>query len=481
MAFISAADEVIKKCQTGIDNKFITKYLPVLEPNPLKVYLYSLFLFQSGQSAYTPSDLAEKLKLSEDEVKDCFKYLEEYELVSITSLSPFEVKILDCDNTYGTPKKIKAEKYADFSTEIQGIISGRMISTNEFLDYYYLLEEYGFEHNALVMIISYCVNLKGNDIRSQYIKKVAKSFADEGITTAKKVEKKLSSYTSSTPALIKIFTACQINRTPDIEDDKLYSKWVNEFGFSDDAIICAAKYFKAKNTEKIDAALAELYKNRKFDVKEIEDYCKTKNSIYSATLEIARSLGVYMQNSSPYVENYVSVWVNYGFEIEALKLIANYCFMHGKNSFDGMNDFVLALLDEGIITVDSVQEKLDEIAAEDKLIKSILTTCGLTRKIIESDRQSLARWKDWGFSDEMIFKGAESSFGRSNPIAYMNAILSSWKNKNIFEVKDIPEKQTADSKTKPARKDFKAAQREKDTDVYKRLYAQLKSEEDDNG
>jgi DNA replication protein DnaD len=63
----------------------------------------------------------------------------------------------------------------------------------------------------------------------------------------------------------------------------------------------------------------------------------------------------------------------------------------------------------------------------------------------------------------------------------MNAILSSWKNKNIFEVKDIPEKQTADSKTKPARKDFKAAQREKDTDVYKRLYAQLKSEEDDNG
>jgi DNA replication protein DnaD len=343
------------------------------------------------------------------------------------------------------------------------------------------LEEYGFEHNALLMIISYCVNLKGNDIRFQYIKRVAKSFADEGITTAKKVEKKLSSYTSSTPALINIFAACQINRSPDIDDDKLYSKWVNELGFSDEAIICAAKYFKAKSCDKIDQALTELYKNRKFDVKEIEDYCKNKNSIYSSTLEIARTLGVYMQNSAPYVENYVSVWVNNGFEAEALKLIANYCFLQGKNSFDGMNDFVNTLLDEGIITLTSVQEKLEEIAEQDKLIKSVLVTCGLTRKVIESDRISLVRWQDWGFTDEMIFKGAEISAGKSNPIAYMNAVLSSWKNQNIFTVDQIPEKQATDSKAKPARKDFKAAQKEKDMDVYKRLYAKLKSEEENDG
>ncbi|MGN0817887.1 MAG: DnaD domain protein, partial [Candidatus Coproplasma sp.] len=189
MAFISVADEVAKKSTTFVENKFITKYLPVLDPAAVKVYLFALYVYQNAQP-YTLQDFAEKLSITEDEAKSLFEHLEDFELISITSTSPFEIKILDCDNVYGAPKKLKPEKYAAFSTEVQSAISGRMISTNEFLDYYYLLEECGFEQNALLMIINYCVNLKGDKIRSQYIKKVAQNFADDGITTAKKVEEK---------------------------------------------------------------------------------------------------------------------------------------------------------------------------------------------------------------------------------------------------------------------------------------------------
>ncbi len=427
MAFISLDDEAAKKSFTVVENKFITKYLPVLEAGAVKIYLFALYLSQSGQSLYTIGDMAKKLETTEEQVENYFKYLEEFELVSIISSSPFEVKILDCDNVYGKPKKLNPEKYSGFSTEVQSIITGRMISTNEFMEYYYLLEEYGFERNALLMIINYCVSMKGNDIRFQYIKKVAKSFAAEGITTAKKAEEKLSAYTSSTPALVRIFSACGINRRPDYTDDKFYAKWSSEYGFSDDAIIAAAKYFKAKSSEKIDAALSELYKNRKFDVKEIEDYCKNKNSLYTAALDVAKALGVFVQNPAPYIENYVSVWCNFGFDCETLKLIANYCFIRGKNSFEAMNDFTLSLYDDGIVTEKAVSDKLSSLAAEDKLIKNILSTCGLTRKIIASDRECLKRWRDWGFSDDMLFKAAELSSGKNNPIAYMNGVLSSWK------------------------------------------------------
>lgn len=432
MAFISVADDIVKKGITSIENIFITKYLTVLEPAAVKVYIFSLYIYQNGQSGYTFCDLAKKLAISEDDLKNYYEYLEELELVSITSLSPFEVKILDCNNVYGTPKKLKPEKYADFSTQVQSSVSGRMISTNEFMEYYYLLEEYGFEQNALLMIINYCVNLKGNDIRLQYIKKVAKSFAEEGVITANKVEERLSSYTSSTPSLVKIFSALSIARQPDIDDDKLYTKWSKDFGFSDDAIICAAKHFKAKSSDKIDSALHELYKNRKFDVKEIADYCKTKHSIYCATTDIAKALGVYMQNPTPYVENYTNVWISYGFETDTLKLIAGYCFMQGKNSFEGMNEFVSALYDEGIITEQGVTAKLTAIAAENKLIKSILSACGLTRKIITNDRECLKRWRNWGFADVMLLRAAELSCGKSNPISYMNAILSSWKAEGVL-------------------------------------------------
>ena len=217
MALISISDELAKKSFTSVENKFITKYLPVLEPVAVKVYLFSLYIYQNGLSSYTVGDMAKSLSITEDEVKNYFEYLEEFELVSVISLSPFEIKILDAENVYGTPKKIKPEKYSDFSKTVQNIIKGRMISTNEFREYFLLLEEYGFEQDALIMIINYCVNLKGDGIRLQYIKKVAKSFADDGITSAKKVDDKLSAYTSSTPALIRIFSAAGINKQPDID------------------------------------------------------------------------------------------------------------------------------------------------------------------------------------------------------------------------------------------------------------------------
>lgn len=450
MPFISVSEEVAKKSFTSVENKFITKYLPVLEPVAVKVYLYSLYLYQSGQTSFTLADLSASLQISEDEIKGYFEYLEELELVSIVSAIPFEVKILDAENVYGTPKKVKAEKYSDFAKTVQNVIKGRMISTNEFREYFYLIEEYGFEQDALVMIINYCVNLKGDDIRLQYIKKVAKSFAEDGITTAKKVDEKLSAYTSSTPALIKLFNAAGIKKQPDVDDDKYFKKWTVEMGFEEPAIIAAAKLFKAKTVERIDAALDELYKNKKFDVKEIANYSSAKSSLYAATLEIAKNLGVYMQNSAPYVETYVNAWCNYGYSFESLKSISAYCFTHGKNSFEDMNDLIQSLYNDGIVADISVEAYIKERIAEDKLLKEILAACGLTRKVIDWDRQSLARWRDWKFNDIMLFEAAKLSSGKSNPMAYMNGILSAWKSQNIYSPEKIAQTPASSAKIAPA-------------------------------
>lgn len=448
MPFISVSDEVAKKSFTSVENKFITKYLPVLEPISVKIYLYSLYLYQSGQTSFTLLDLANSLQITEDAAKEYFKYLEELELVSITSLIPFEIKILDAENVYGTPKKFKPEKYSDFTKAVQGVIKGRMISPNEFREYFLLMEEYGFDQNALIMIINYCVNLKGDDIRYSYIIKVAKSFAADGATSAKKVEEKLSAYTTSTPALIKLFTAVGIKKQPDIDDDRLYKKWTADMGFDDGAIAAAAKYFKAKTVEKIDAAIEELYKNRKFDVKEIESYCNTKNSIHTLTLEIAKNLGVYMQFSAPYVENYSNIWCNYGYSFDTLKMLSAYCFKQGKNSFEDMDILVKKLYDEGIVADISVDAYIKEKAADDKTLKEILSICGFTRKIIDWDRQCLSRWRSWNFSDEMLFEAAKLSSGKSNPMAYINGILSAWKTEGIFN----PDKITSipSTSSKPA-------------------------------
>jgi DNA replication protein DnaD len=446
MAFISVSDELQKKSFTNVENKFITKYMPVLEPIALKVYLYTLYLYQSGQSAYTLTDLAQMLSITEEQAIAYYEYLEEMELCHILSRSPFEVSVCDCSNSYGTPKKYKPEKYADFAKSVQNILKKRMISPTEFREYFSFIEDYGFDSNALLMIITYCVNLRGEDIRFAYIKKVVLGFAAENATSVKKVEEKLSDFSVATPSLLKLFSAVGITRRPDIDDEKLYKKWTSDLGFEEDAIISAAKHFKAKNVEKIDAALQELYKNRKFDCKEIEDYCKTKNSILETTVQIARSLGVYMQNSAPYVETYVSVWIDLGFESEALKSVASYCFTHNANSFEAMNDFVQKLYSDGIVTKENVEEYLEEQTERDKILKNILSTCGYSRKVIDFDRQCLTNWQKWGFSNDMLYEAAKRSSGAKNPLSYMNAILSDWKQQNIFTLSAIPSQESNSSR-----------------------------------
>ena len=448
MAFISVADELKIKSVTSVENKFIIKYLAELDPVSVKVYLYALFLYQNGQNGYTLSDFAEKLKLDEDAVIEHFEYLDGYELVSVISRSPFEVRILDCENFYGKPKKLHPEKYEGLYEELQAIVTGRMISQNEFREYLILLEDYGFERNALVMIVNYCVNLKGDNIGAPYIKKVAKNFHSEGITSATQVEERLSSYTASTVALLKIFTACSIKRQPEVDDGELLNKWL-KLGYTEDAIVATAKCYKLKSMDKLDAVIDELYKNNKFDEKEIEDYRKNKNSLYETAKDIAKSLGVYVADVTPYVENYVGVWITYGFGVDALKKIANYCFLSGRNSFEAMADFTNSLYKDAFVDDDSVNHLLETLAEDDKFLRTVLTACGLTRKIIPYDRQALSRWRDWGFSDAMILKSAEISVGKNNPMSAMNYLLSSWKNLGIYTVDKIPEQIVG---KKPARR-----------------------------
>ena len=442
MAFISVADELKIKSVTSIENKFIIKYLAELDPISVKVYLYALFLYQNGQSGYTISDFAEKLKIDEDKLIEYFEYLDAYELVLITSRSPFEVRILDCENYYGKPKKLHPEKYEGLYEELQAIVTGRMISQNEFREYLILLEDYGFERNALVMLVNYCVNLKGDKISAPYIKKVAKNFYSDGITTAIQVEERLSSYTASTVTLLKILAACSIKRPPEVDDDKLLGKWIT-LGYTEESIIATIKCFKVKTMDKLDSVIDELYKNNKFDAKEIEDYNKIKSSLYETAKDIAKSLGIYIADVTPYVENYVGVWVSYGFGAEALKKIANYCFLSGRNSFEAMDEFTNSLYRDAFVDDDSVNNLLETLAEDDKFLRGVLTACGLTRKIIPYDRQALSRWRDWGFSDAMILKSAELSAGKNNPVSAMNYLLSLWKNGGIYTVDRIPEQPVA--------------------------------------
>ena len=444
----SFSKEFFSSAFTGVENAFISEYLPISSGDAVKVYLYGLFLCQNPNMDQSAKEMAEKLAMTEEKIIDCFFFWEEFGLVSVNSRDPLSVSYLPVRTSFSQkPRKIKAEKYADFSKQLQALIGSRMISTGEYTEYFNIMETYSIKPEAMYLIAKYCVDLKGEDINARYISKVAKDFGNRGLTTVDKVEKELSSYVLRTAELEKILKALSIKRRPDVEDSNLYKKWTSELGFEPKTILFVAKTLKRSTMQKLDEFLLHLFSTKRFSEEEISSYLKDKQAVYDLTIKINKALSIYVEVLDTEIDNYVNSWLSFGFMEDSLLFIATKCFLSGKNTLADMNEVILYLRERGFISLSSVNDYYESINKTDEFIKKLLLTAGVNRRPTTWDRENYSMWKNWNFSDEMILEAAKLSAGKSSPLAYINGVLSNWKNSSIFNLSDIQESSNDQNKS----------------------------------
>ncbi len=438
MGFCSYSKEFSLSSYTNVENQFINKYMALADGDAVKVYIFGLYLCQNVQEEYTISEASRTLNMSEEKIAEAFRFWEDFDLLEVVSLSPFSVRYFPADYSKGKPKRIRREKYSDFNKAVQSMMPKKMIAPGEFEKYFAFMEQYAVKPEALILIVKYCVDLKGETISQNYILQVAKNFAAEGVTTVEQVEEKLSGYVLQSGDIAKILRAMGSSKKPEPDDYKLFKKWTREMGFETEAIVYTASLFKKSGLPKLDEALTDLYANKKFSQSEIKDFLARKSEIRALTLQIARELGVYMQVADPYIDHFVSGWLAAGYDGTSLVSLAKYCFKREKRSFEKMDDLIKKLLAAGVVSADSIVAYMQQEALEQAFAARILQTCGLSRRVTNWDRECLKNWRSWNFSDEMILKAAEAAAGKNSPIPYMTSVLSSWKAQNIFSPDRIP-------------------------------------------
>ena len=428
-----------------MENAFICEYLPISPGDTVRVYLYGLFLCQHPERDQDILEIASTLKMDVDKVKGCFTYWEEFGLVSVLSEDPFSVQYLPVRNSFSSkPRKIKAEKYTEFTKGIQALLPSRMISTGEYTEYFSIMETYSIKPEAMLMIVKYCADRKGADIGYRYISKVAKDFGARGITTVDKVEKELSSYILRTGVIEKILKALSLKRQPEIEDSTLLKKWTQELNFDTDSIIFAASKLKKGSMAKLDEFIMELYSLKSFSEQEIEEYMDKKQAIYDLAIKINKALSIYVEVMDTVVDTYTHKWLSYGFTDDTLLFVASNCFKSGKNTLQDMDALVETLRQRGFIDLSSVGDYFEQEKKLDAFISKLLITAGINRRPNPWDRENLQMWKSWNFSEDMILESAKLASGKSSPIAYMNGILSNWKNKGVFSLESVPDAKSTD-------------------------------------
>ena len=435
----SFSKEFSQNAYTGVENSFIREYLKEAPGDAVKVYLYGLYICANPSACESLHDFAEALNLSMERVADCFNYWEEFGLCSVIEKEPFTVKYLPQSGAYAKPRKFKAEKYTDFSKGLQALLPERMISTNEYSEYFTVMETYSITPEAMLMIAKYCADRKGADISYKYVSKVAKDFGNRGITTVEKVEKELSSYIFRTGEITKILKALSIRRAPDIDDQNLFNKWTKELSFEPENIVFAAKTLKKSSMDKLDRLLLDLYSAKRFSKEEIAEFLSNKQAVYDLAVKFNRALSVYVDVLDTEIEEYINKWLSYGYSEETLLLIANRLFREGKNSLASADELIERLRGRGIIDLSSVSDCFEEEKKTEEFLNKMLLACGANRRPNAWDKENLLVWKSWNFSEDMILEAARLAAGKTSPLPYINGILSNWKNKGVFSLEGAKE------------------------------------------
>lgn len=436
MAFCDKEKQLVSDSYTVIDNKFFLNYLPDAPEKCVAVYLLGLALSESRGDDNSIEAIAQKLAITPDDVIAAYQYWDELGLVTISYSAPLHVTYNAIKDSTNALRKISPSKYKKFSQQLQELFAGgRQINTSEYDAYYQFLEDTAFEQEALLAVIKYCIELKGKSINYHYILTVARNEMHKGATTLAVVAEHLNCQQKYDEDLKLVFKELGSNRKFEHLDREMYDKWVREFGFTQDVIVNVAKNCKNGGMSKLDSLLCEYYKRGAISLPEIEAYSSQKTRLYDLTKSINKAIGVYYQSVDSIIDEYVAGWLNKGFDDETLLEIAKYCFKSGVRTLNGLADVVDKLYKNGITTLPSLHGYIDAIAETDKHIKNILTKCALARRVSANDRVLFKTWTQaWQLPYDVICYAAEKTAGSNGPMAYLNRILSDYKQNGITTV-----------------------------------------------
>ena len=257
---------------TLVDNLFINEHLPHCTEKQIKVYLYGLYMCSMPEKMNSLDEMCATLGVSEAELVSVYTDFEDAGLVRVISKSPLEVAYCSLKRAMQPPKKYKSEKWNDFNRELQELFHERMLTPNEYNEYYTFLDSVKMDRDAMLMIVRYCIELKGESVRYPYILTVARNWANEGVRTVADVERKLDEYEAQSEDMRAVLSALGRKGGAELEEKQMLTKWTRSWGFTLPAVLEAAKSIKAGKTfRKLDARLDEFYRMGVFTADEIRN------------------------------------------------------------------------------------------------------------------------------------------------------------------------------------------------------------------
>jgi len=235
---------------TQVPDVFITEYLPSLESDFVKVYLYCLFLGKRNKQA-SPDDLAKKLEIHPTRVRDAFARLEELGIIKrnnngiqLTDLKEKEINKIYRLKTTSTPEEAafsseRNKKRNRVIASINNAFFQGVMSPSWYTDIDAWFDKYQFEEDVMYALFKHCYDHNG--LSRNYIAKVAENWHSKNIRNSFDLDK--YSMEAEKIKSIRDKIRKKLRKTGFLtEYEEAYvEKWVSEYGYDFDIIELALK------------------------------------------------------------------------------------------------------------------------------------------------------------------------------------------------------------------------------------------------
>lgn len=266
---------------TLLPDIFISEYLPSMNPENIKVYIYCLFLSKHGKKA-TAEELSKKLEMEVDKVKDALTNLENLGIITrkdkniqFIDLKEKEINKIYRVKTTSTPEEAvhsteRNKKRNRIISAINNTFFQGVMSPSWYTDIDSWFDKYNFEEDVMYALFQHCYDHNG--LAKQYIAKVADNWHHRGIKNSFDLDAYFIEYQKVKDIKMKIVKKLK-RKAPLTEYDEEYiEKWVLNYNYNFDIIELALKKTTAianPNFQYINSILTSWYNQGLKDKEEI--------------------------------------------------------------------------------------------------------------------------------------------------------------------------------------------------------------------
>lgn len=225
---------------TLVPDVFITEYLPSLEGDFVKVYVYCLFLGSRNKRA-TTDDLAKKLDMAPERVNAAFVCLEELGALKRTTtgvvlndLKELEIKKLYRLKTTSTADEAaqsidRNKKRSKVITSINNAFFQGVMSPSWYTDIDTWFDKYQFDEDVMFALFKHCYDYKG--LSRPYISKVADSWHSKNIKNSFDLDKYSLEAQNFKDIRGKVMKKLRKQGYLTEYEDAYLEKWISDFGY----------------------------------------------------------------------------------------------------------------------------------------------------------------------------------------------------------------------------------------------------------